>query len=75
MKSDHELMLTKILETIFIISATQFNHIEVICQLILNENNVRYELQSNLYPLLKGCLSKFPNKSVILFFQEENIKV
>ncbi|XP_050420275.1 transformation/transcription domain-associated protein-like [Adelges cooleyi] len=74
MKSDHELMLTKILETIFIISATQFNHIEVICQLILNENNVRYELQSNLYPLLKGCLSKFPNKSVILFFQEENIK-
>lgn len=76
-KSKYELqhILLNVLETIYIITKTQFFHIKEICEIILNEDISNIEICYPFYPLLSKCLLKFPKDCIILFFQEINIKV
>jgi len=65
-----------VLETICIVVVDeQFNYIREICEIILNKSSLNMESCTKFYPLLAECLLKFPEKCLILFFKEENIKV
>lgn len=73
---EFEPILENVLETICIITVdTQFNHIQEICEIILNENILSTEICNRFYPLLTECLLKFPEECLTLFFKEQNIKV
>lgn len=63
------------LETIYLLTDTQFFHIKEICETILNEDILNIDLCNKFYPLLTECLMKFPEDCLLLFFQEQNIKV
>lgn len=74
-KYNFEIILMSMLETIYLITNTQFFHIKEICEIILNEDIIHIDLCYTFYPLLTKCLMKFPKDCLVLFFQEQNIKV
>lgn len=67
--------LEKILQILSHTTEIQFFHTREICELILNQNSLHFDLCSRLYPFLTDCLLKCPIECVQLFFQEQNMKV
>lgn len=74
-KYEFELILMNILKTIYLITDSQFFHIKEICEIILKADILNIDLSNRFYPVLTECLIKFPEDSLVLFFQEQNIKV
>lgn len=70
-----EITLNNILEIISVIEKTQFSHIQDICKIILNEDNLNIDLCNRFYPLLAECLLKFPEDCLETFLHEKTIQV
>lgn len=74
--SNNQLKIVEnIIEVISLMTNSNFSHIQGVFEIILNDVVKDIELYNRLHPLLINCSLKYPEKSVVIFFQERHVKV